>query len=172
MKVPFAAVHMFMDIIALGGYKPGVRILPHQFIPAPAEIADKLRLQEGDTLAFAPKVFYASGTPCAYIEDYFDAKVLKNPEELEAIEAYDGTLFDYLNKHWRRRIVWDRTEIKTAVVEEGTRLAQELKENKEVKAVLLLDCVNFDQYDEPLIYAKEYVDTSYIQFNSIRYKKF
>lgn len=32
--------------------------------------------------------------------------------------------------------------------------------------------MNFDQNDEPLMFAKEYVDTAFIQFNTIRYKRF
>lgn len=172
MKVPFAAVHLFNDIIALGGYEPTVATLPSAITPAPAPVAEMLHVQPGEPLVMAPKVFYASNTPCAYIEDYFSLAILGHAGDYREIEGYSGSLFDYLDERCSRRIIWDRTEIKTVATADDEHVARQFKSNNTAKSLLLLDCVNFDQNDEPLLFAKEYIDTAYIQFNSIRYKKF
>lgn len=172
MKVPFTSTHLYQGIIQMGGYEPGLHMLPHRIVPATAEVAQKLRVPEGTPMGLAPKVFYASGTPCAYMEDFFCADILHGPEEMAEIEAYNDSLFSYLDKKHRRRIVWDRTDLKTVTMDENAEVARQFAGNPAVKSLLLLDCVNFDQNDEPLMYAKEYVDTAFIQFNTIRYKRF
>ena len=80
------------------------------------------------------------------------------------------SIFDYIYSYSGRKISWDKVEIFTTTNIDKKDLTEHFQCMEKVKSFLLLEGINFDQNDEPVIFAKEYIDTNYICFNSIRKK--
>lgn len=170
MKVQFNPVTLFSEMIVQCGYKPTVKMLGYQMITADLQLAQLLQVPPGSALVLARKIFFADGQPCAYCVDYFSADILKKPDDLTHMDDYPNSLFDFLAARCDRKIIWDRTEILTVTNQDEPELSPLFQCTDTTKSFLLLDCINFDGNDTPVVYAKEYVDTNYIRFNSIRQK--
>lgn len=170
MKVQFSPVTLFSDMIAQCGYKPTVKLLKSQISRADEQLADLLEIAAGDEVIVARKIFFADKKPCAYCEDYFASTILTDPSDMKLMNEYPNSLFDFLARRCNRKIEWDRTEILTVTNADVPELTEYFQCEDKIKSFLLLDCLNFDNNDRPVVYAKEYVDTNYIKFNSIRQK--
>lgn len=172
MKVQFNPVSLFSDMIVQCGYKPGIKLLDSHNSTADREIAKALEISEGDEIVVAKKIFLADEKPCAFCVDYFPTSLLKSPADLKLMGEYPNSLFDFLDARCGRRVEWDRTEIITVTNADHPELTEHFQCQKRIKSFLLLDCINFDGNDRPVVYAQEYIDTNYIKFNSIRQKAY
>ncbi len=171
MKVSFSPVSLFTQMIQNYGYSPSIQLLPYQIIPADKKIANILGLAEGDDLIFTRKIFFADGKPCSYCEDYFSADLFESEDILNDLNLYENSLFEFLYEKTNRNIIWDKTQILTCTNQDMPDLSTYFQCNPtDCRSFLLLQCINFDQDDHPIVFAHEYIDTNYIQFNSIRYK--
>lgn len=70
-----------------------------------------------------------------------------------------------------KKCVWDKVEIDTVMSADVEGLSNYL-DKKGIKnmPLLLLKGVNYDSEDNPILYGKEYINTSIIKYNIIRTK--
>lgn len=170
MKVPFNPVTLFREMIRQCGFHPSVKLLPTAVIKAGDKLSKELNVSKESEIVFTRKIFYADKHPCAYCEDFFSIDILKERSEQKRIEDFPNSLFEFLKERCGRKIEWDRTEILTVTNREAEQLTEAFSCQDEVRAFLLLESLNFDDKDLPVVWAKEFIDTNYIRFNSIRQK--
>jgi len=170
MKVQFNPVSLFSDMIVQCGYQSSVRLLKTTMTTADEALASRLEIPTDSEVIVAKKIFLADKKPCAFCEDFFAAAILKDPADIKLMKDYPNSLFDFLSLRCGRKIEWDRTEILTVTNKDVPELTENFQCGDAIKSFLLLDCINFDGNDRPIVYSKEYVDTNYIKFNSIRQK--
>lgn len=168
IKVKFTPVQRFKDMIVKSGYIPGVKMTSVKIQKAGKYIAEKLGIEEDREIVVTKKVFYADNNPCAYCVDYFERSLIGS-RDIDEIKKYENSIFEYIHQVSHRKVMWDKVEIETKTTLESPELAQAFKcEGDKIKSVLLLKGIDFDQDDEPMLYAKEYIDTDFIKFNMIR----
>lgn len=172
MKVQFNPVTLYNEMIEEFGYEPSVEILETRIDVADEDLAMKLNLKKDSEIVVLKKMFFADGNPCVYCEDYFAANILEDTEQLDEMNNYSVSVFEFIDNICHSTVVWDSTEILTTTNIEHESLNKYFNCNEdECKSFLLLDSVNFNEKDRPILYAKEYVDTKYVKFNSIRQKR-
>ncbi|WP_313133353.1 GntR family transcriptional regulator [Anaerocolumna sp.] len=168
INVKFNPVMEFTDMIRNSGYRPSVQLLEIQFVSAKS-IAAELQLSENDKLVMCEKIFFADENLCAYCIDYFPLTAIGGEEAFDNFSNYQNSVFTYIYGHSGHKIIWDKVKIKTAIGEDIPNLSSRISDkNINNKPFLLLEGVNYDDHDTPLVYAKEYVDTDFIQFSMIR----
>lgn len=168
MKVPFNPVLEFADMIRRSGHQPSVDVIGTSPVAPDHAVAAALHLPENVQLLVSAKVFRADGAFCALCVDYFPATLIDSDAALDQLSQYDDSIFRFLAAVRDRRIVRDHVQI--TVVESAQVLrhlpvpAPELPN----RPLLLLQGVNYDQDDHPVLLAREYIDTDVIQFSLIR----
>jgi len=172
MKVSFNPVALFNDMITQCGYTPAVKLLKTDRKQADEDTAKLLDVPEGSDVVVARKIFFADKHPCAFCEDVFAVSILKNEADLLLMNEYENSLFEFFYERCDHKITWDRTEILTVTNHDREDLSDLFQCDGQIKSFLLLECINFNSNDQPVVYAKEYIDTNFIRFNSIRQKGF
>lgn len=170
MKVSFNPVTLFSEMIKQCGFLPSVQLLENDTIAADKNLAQQLQVDEGSQIIVTRRIFFADKKPCAFCIDYFSPLLLRSESDLSHLEDYPESLFDFFEKCCGRKITWDKSELIATTNQQEHMLTEYFQCNTEVKPFLRLDCVNFDTEDRPVVYSREYVDTDYIRFNSIRQK--
>ncbi len=172
MKVPFSPVILFYDMIKKFGYKPSVDVLRCNVMECPEPIALDLNIEPNSKVVFCTKLFYADKNPCAYCVDYFPVSIMDDESNISRIEDYQVSLFDFFQKECHRKIIWDKTEISTITNFNEPEISEVFQCGDKIRSFLLLDMINYDENDNPIMRSYEYIDTTYIKFNSIRQKAY
>ncbi|MGL5438082.1 MAG: GntR family transcriptional regulator [Lachnospiraceae bacterium] len=172
MKVSFNPVTLFSEMIKQCGFTPSVKMLENEVGYANQQLASDLLVDEGSPIVITRKIFFADKKPCAFCLDHFSADVLPAESDLLHLSEYPDSLFDFLEFRCHRKIAWDKTEIATTTNQEEKFLTEHFQCSKKIRSFLRLDCINFDTEDQPVVSAREYVDTDYIRFNIIRQKNY
>ena len=167
MKVTLNSLELFMDMIKNSGYSPSVKVLKVETINASEAIADKLKIKTGDELISIEKLFYADDNPAVYCINYI-AKGLIN--QSISNQEYEIPIFELIKTRTGKTITWDKVEIYSVTNEGNENLTKYFNCDGKVKPLLLCEGVNYDDANEPIVYAYEYFDTDYVRFNLIRQK--
>lgn len=169
INVKFNPVMEFTDMIRNSGYRPSVQLVGIQFVPKSKSIESILQLSEDDKLVMCEKIFFADDNLCAYCIDYFPLAAIGGEEAFDNFSYYKNSVFTYIYSHSGHKIIWDKVKIKTVIGKDIPNLSSHVSDkNIKNKPFLLLEGVNYDDHDTPLLYAKEYIDTDFIQFSMIR----
>ncbi len=168
MKVPFNPVLEFSDMIRRAGYAPGVELIGTAPAGRDAAIAEALHLPSDAQLLVTEKVFRADGAFCALCVDYFPEALIGDDGALDQLAHHEDSVFRFLAAVRGLRIVRDRVEIRVVeprdVISHLPSGAYELPD----RPLLMLEGVNYDEDDAPVMLAREYIDTDLIQFSLIR----
>ncbi|MGL5693282.1 MAG: GntR family transcriptional regulator [Peptostreptococcaceae bacterium] len=168
MKAQLNPVKQFTDIIESSGYKASIKALGYEIVNADFNLSQLLKIDENESLVAVKKIFYADNNPCTYCVDYFPLSLLGNEEECNNLDKYDASIFKFLKDKANIDISWDRVEIGTITNLDNEELNEPFECRDRFKSFLLLEGINFDENDRPVMYIKEYVDTTFIRFNIIR----
>lgn len=168
MKAQLNPVKQFTDIIKSSGYESSIKTLGYEIVKADFNLSKLLKIEENEELVEVKKIFYADNNPCTYCVDYFPLRLLKNKDACDDLEKYDDSIFQFLKDKANISISWDKVEIGTITNLENKELNKPFECNDSVKSFLLLEGINFDDNDRPVMYIKEYIDTTFIRFNIIR----
>lgn len=168
MKAQLNPVKLFTDIIESSGYKSSIKALGYEIVNADFNLSNLLKIKENEPLVAVKKIFYADENPCTYCVDYFPLSLLENENECDDLNRYDESIFKFLGDKAGVGISWDKVEIKTITNVENEELNSPFECSDKVKSFLLLEGINFDENDRPVMYIKEYIDTTFIRFNIIR----
>ena len=168
IKVKFNPVQQFRDIIKNSGYEPSVQLKGLDTIKADEKLAEILNIEEGEEVIEAKKLFFADGKPCALCIDYFHKRIIDEKDFVDS-PKYINSIFEYIYDKSGKRVTWDKIEIKAESNAENPELNKYIEfKDGEIKSFLVLSGVNYDENDEPLVYAFEYINTDIIKFNMIR----
>lgn len=168
MKAQLNPVRQFTNIIEGSGYKSSIKTLGYEIINADFNLSKLLKIKENEPLVVARKIFYADENPCTYCVDYFPLSLLEHKDECNDLDKYDDSIFNFLRDKANVRISWDKVEIGTITNLENDELNNQFECKDNVKPFLLLEGINFDENDRPVMYIQEYIDTTFIRFNIIR----
>ena len=141
----------FLRIVESAGYEPGYAYLCHEFTPADAEVAGRLRVAEGSETLVVERVVTASGTPLLLCDDYIAANLITDKSYTE--EDLSKPIFDFLERFCRARGCMDLTGIHAVNADARVATALGIREGD---AVLSLDEVWYNFDGEPILFAKEY----------------
>lgn len=172
IKVTFSPCMELTQMIQNSGYRPSVRLLNISRIKRDEEVCKILQMRDGEQLVVAEKLFLADDKICAFCRDYFGMDLIGGAEAFESFSQYEDSIYKYIYNLSGEKAEWDKVEIDTIQPEaiEGLTKYVSQKELGE-KPYLYLKTLNYSSKDKPLIYAKEYFNTSIIKFNLIRQKK-
>lgn len=168
MKAQLNPVRQFTDIIESSGYKSSIKPLGYEIINADLNLSKLLKIKENEPLVVVRKIFYADENPCTYCVDYFPLSLLEDKNECDDLDKYDESIFKFLRDKSNVKISWDKVEIGTITNLENDELSNQFECKDKVKSFLLLEGINFDENDRPVMYIQEYIDTKFIRFNIIR----
>ncbi|MEG0857007.1 MAG: GntR family transcriptional regulator [Terrisporobacter sp.] len=168
MKAQLNPVKQFTDIIESSGYKSSIKALGYEIINSDFNLSKLLKIKENEPLVAVRKIFYADKNPCTYCVDYFPLSLLEDKNECDDLDKYDDSIFKFLRDKAKVSISWDKVEIGTVTNLENDELNNQFECRDNVKSFLLLEGINFDENDRPVMYIKEYIDTTFIRFNIIR----
>lgn len=167
MKVKFNTVLEFKKMIIDSGFSPSVKLLGTENIESNEILENKLGLSEKKDIVLAKKVFYADHNPCAFCIDYIEKDIIGDTVN-EDLAEYENSIFEYVFNKTGKSVQWDKVEILTTNNIESPFLNEIFDLENKVKSFLLLEGINFDNDNKPLVYAEEYIDTDFIKFNMIR----
>lgn len=172
IKVTFSPVIEFTQMIKDSGYNPGVKNLNvSDYTINQDEIKQTLLLEKNDKLVAVEKMFFADDMVCAYSVDIFSKKLLNGCPYSEVLN-YDKSVFEYIYDQTKREIVWDKIDLHVVNAESIPNYSLYLKNIfSKNTPLLLLEGVNYDNNDNPLVYSKEYINSQIIQFSVIRQRK-
>ncbi|HHX70987.1 MAG: GntR family transcriptional regulator [Miniphocaeibacter sp.] len=170
LNTQFSPVALYVDMIKEFGYKSKVEHIgePEIVEKVDKNIYKKLEVKEDEKIVLTKKIFFADDKPCVFCIDYFPLKLLNNEKDLAYIKDYEDSLFDFFKSKLSKEIIGDQVEIITTTRDETEILSEYFPEN--VKSFLQLNCINFDEERNPIVYAEEYIDTNLIRFYSLRKK--
>lgn len=162
------------DAIRHSGYTPSVSLLrigPIQDEAACADVRSALRLAPDEPLLELDKAFFADGKPCAFCRDRLGVSTVGGKEGIDALRSFDDSVYRFVFDRCGRRVSWDKAQIGVAAPEELRALGPHFANTGvSPRPYLLVRTVNYDQNDQPIIAALEYVDTSVISYDLIRQK--
>lgn len=185
IRVTFSPCMELMQAIRNSGYEPSVRLLSATVLEAGEDIGESagegvgseenirssLQLAQGDHLVVHDKVFFADGVPCAFCRDFFGESVAGGASGLDDLEHYDDSLYRFVFNRSGRRVEWDKVEIGVALFSDLPEVFHELfSPENAARPLLCVRSINYDQNNDPVVYACEYIDASIIRYNLIRQK--
>ncbi len=171
IKVHFNPCMEFTQMIRNCGYQPSVKLGEIKKISYESSIGRLLHLEENEELVVAEKIFLADGQFCMFCRDYFGLSQVGGEASFEEFSKYEDSVFKYIYQMSGKKCVWDKVEIDTVMSADVEGLSNYL-DKKGIKnmPLLLLKGVNYDSEDNPILYGKEYINTSIIKYNVIRTK--
>jgi GntR family transcriptional regulator len=167
MKVSFNPIQDLRNVITNSGYRAKIATINLETRYADNNEADKLQISKEDKLVVIERIFYADDHPAVYCIDRIPLRLFKEDVSYEDSQI---SIFEYIKHNLGKTITWDKVELSTVTNTENKLLNQHFKVEK-CKSFLNCDIINYDQDDEPIFYANEYIDTNFIRFNAIRQKK-
>lgn len=171
IKVHFNPCMEFSQMIKNSGYQPSVKLGDIKKISRDESICKLLRMEEGEELVVAEKVFLADGQFCVFCRDYFSASQVGDEDSFQEFSRYEDSIFQYIYNLSGKKCEWDKVEIDTTMSSDIDGLSRYI-DKKEIADIplLYLKGVNYDSEDIPILYANEYINTSIIKYNIIRTK--
>lgn len=172
IKVTFSPIVEFTQMIRECGYTPSVKILNVSEQPLEdEEIIKGLGLPKGEPMVLVEKVFFADKTPCSYTVDIFAKSILEDTKISELL-TNSKSIFEVIFENHHKQILWDRIDLDVVNASKIPNYKRYLSSYFEKDMpLLLLNGLNFDNEDKPIMYSHEYIDTSIIKFSLIRQRK-
>lgn len=156
----------FDDLIADGGYEPGVQVRGAVAIEANAALTAKLGIETGSQLAMLEKIFTADGEPLIIVTTSIPRWVLGDSfDDVIAQPQLSEPLFDFLENRCSQRTsymvasFWPDTAGECGVPIEGADAAT---------PVLMMDYVAYNDNEDPIFHSLQTYIGKRMRFNLIR----
>lgn len=159
----------YTEVIRLNGYKPSMEYLDLSIIEAGKKFGKILNLKEDDKVIKSEKLFFADKSPCIYCKDFFPLSSLEGKKNLEDIAEYKNSIFKFFADNYNRQLIWDKI-ILGATNSFDTQIFDKYysKEVAEKKTFLTFNTEAYDQNNELILFAEEFIDPEVIQFSAVR----
>ena len=132
------------------GIRVSTRVITLCEMPADEEIASNLDLEPGDPVAWIERVRLADEVPVIYSIDIVPRSILAG--ELQ-IGKFEGSLLKILEQEWNVYIARSRAVIRAVVSDHSIPAGVSHEPNT---PWILMEQVNYDSIDRPIIYSKDY----------------
>ena len=154
-------------IITNNGYSARSKVLSIHTIPAGA-LADRLNCGQSHPVQKVCSLYYADDRPCMYCIDCIrDGRITSSQWRDPKLEV--GSLYDFLRETAGIHVKWDLMRIRAVTSGEAPELAVHFHiPIGKVQPFTLLEIVNYDEENRPVLLGNIYVDTEMIQLNLIR----
>jgi len=142
------------------------KVLQVQENPADDLVATKLGIQPGNPVLKIERILYIDDLPILYSIDILSKRwIIGSWQDLD----FKGSLFDILEGDWGVRLDHARTTIGAVLYDEG--LANRVEVNQFIPWILL-EQVDYNQDEQPVIYSKEYHRADYLKIHLTRYRRY
>lgn len=171
-KAPLTPLKPFKNIIIDLGYECTIKNLGYkEMIEKDKDIKNILKLDNNsDKIIITEKIFFANKIPVVYCKDYFSTKFLSCIEDCNKIKEHESSIFEFLKTICSKKITWDKVKIETTSNLKEPFLNDIFNCKDSFRDFLVVKGINYDDSNSPIVYALEYVDTSYIPFSLVRKK--
>lgn len=128
-------------------------------------VQEHLGLTPGDTVVVLERVRLAQGEPIIYSVDVFPRRIVVG--ELQP-EEFAGSLLSIMEGKWNASLAYAKTVI--SAVNLDPLLSQRIGAPGKV-AWILMEQVNYDAQDQPILYSKDYHRGDKFQFRVLRRRR-
>lgn len=158
----------YNELIERSGYVPSIEILGLHILP-PGKIGEKLDLGPQDEMIELAKIYRANGKVCIYCIDYLGTRIV-TPELKDALKVEAVSIFQFLAEHTSVSFAWDIAKLEAT----DSREIPEVEgywdmEQRQIKPLLLIETLNYDIDNKPVLFSKSYVDTDVIKYQLLRH---
>ncbi len=152
---------VYLDIVANCGYQPSSTLYQLRMLSAPPRaVAEKLALEDGESIYQIENVVYADGQPVIFVADYIPARYYDRSSS--SFSLVDVNIFLFLQSMCDE-LLEALTVHMDACAAEG-RLAEIMAVDAGFP-LLKLDSLCYTQASEPVLYSVEYYNTKLIPFS-------
>jgi GntR family transcriptional regulator len=141
------------------------KVLSAAEYPADETIAGYLGLQPGAALVSLERVWHGMDCPIIYSQDFFSRAYIEGPL---SPERFQGSLLALFEKERHLHVNYAKTVIKAAQMDQ--ELLFKLGTDNSCPWILL-EQVNFDIHNHPLLFSRDYYNTEKFQFRVLRNRK-
>ena len=155
------------SIILNNGYDARSKVLSIRTVPAGA-MAAKLNCGQNHPVQEVCTMYYADGRPCMYCIDCIrDGRVSPGQWRDPGLEV--RSIYDFLRETAGIHVKWDLMRIRAVTSGEVPELAAQFDiPVGRVRAFTLLEILNYDEENRPVLLGNIYADTEMIRLNLIR----
>lgn len=155
-----------MESIIRSGYEAKVELVRVEEYDADKNIALALQIEPGVRIVEIEKVFYADSHPAIVCIDRFPKDILLRPLKEE---EYKRTIFELLRDTAGKIITRDKVEV-LSMSKAQMKKHSPFADQMECDSVLVLNSINYDQNNIPIIFDTEFYNTNYIRYTLLRPK--
>lgn len=154
----------YNDLIKLSGYTPSIKIIDAKIVSA-GKIGKRLDIAPNRKIFQVRKLYHADGKACILCIDHLICSHFNNPKQiLTILQSEPVSIFQILQKYTTMKVGWDVIRLEAA---DQAEVRQHGVEIESQRPFLVIDSVNYSN-DQPVLYAKSYVDTDLIKFYVVR----
>lgn len=139
-----------LQTLEMIGKKPWVKSVSNSTVAATAEIADVLRVEEGNELLRTARLIMANDKPGIYCIDYIPKQLLTQPYTDDDLNE---NIFAFLEKNCGRTVETNLAEVRAMPV---TAEVAEALELPMTTALFYLSEVGYDLRSNPILFSEEY----------------
>lgn len=155
-----------MESIIRSGYEAKVELVRVEEYDADKKLASALQIDIGARVVEIEKVFYADNHPAIVCIDRFPKDILVRPLKED---EYKTTIFDLLRDTAGKIITRDKVEV-LSMSRAQMKKYSPFADQMECDSVLVLNSLNYDQNNIPIIFDTEFYNTNYIRYTLMRPK--
>ena len=147
------------------GIQDKIKVLNVNSIPADEKLAGKLDCKEGDAIVVVERLRLMDDIPIIYSIDMINESLLT---EGWKIADFEGSLLKILDEKHHIHLDYSRAQIRVLACD-----SEDLRGKVDFPpgvSWILLEQVNYNNYDQPVIYSKDYHHGEFIVFNVIRFR--
>lgn len=155
----------FGDLIRLSGYSPTIEILDASIEDA-GDIGASLNIASNRKIIKVSKIYRADNETCICCIDYLNCAHFRNPAAmLKILRTQPISIFQFFYQYTDLKIIWGILRLKTA----DDALMENFSDYIDVpQQFLVLDALNYDSHDKPLLSSKSFVNTHLIDLYLVR----
>ena len=152
--------------MALGlGIPISTKVLDLRLEPADEALRRHLNLAEGEQVYRLERARLAEGETLIYSIDIFPQALVKGEVREQDLTT---SLVEIMERQWNARLVYSKTTISATLLEPD--LCRRLNVSP-TSAWIMMEQVNFNEADRPILYSKDYHRSDKFRFNVLRRRR-
>lgn len=153
------------EVIESKGLKAGTAWFKLERTKADKTIASKLNIEVGSPVIILERVRTANKKPAVYTLDVFSENIVGR---IEVLKELNGSLSKFLEEKYNQKIEYSLGRI--IPILPGPYIFDKLKIGK-LSPLLLVEEVDYNSENEPIIYGREYWEPNILEFTILRRRR-